>query len=166
MLNGWFIAQRIPAGMEGARSRKHAKTLMAIPRGDLPELGTLPSEWFSTNEFLLNFRLEAAVVLFHFYESPASFLIEMLSAASYQKGFLGTEAISSGNEMIWVIKSDLLSYEGAWKDWGGRSLFRGRCDTRWDGRSSLEEACQDAGGNSLGDLPELRTFAFRVVFDE
>ncbi|GIZ04356.1 hypothetical protein CEXT_234391 [Caerostris extrusa] len=39
----------------------------------------------------------------------------MLSAAVNQ-GLLGTEAISS-NEMIWAIKSDLLSYEGAWKNW-------------------------------------------------
>ncbi|GIZ00067.1 hypothetical protein CEXT_624781 [Caerostris extrusa] len=110
MLNGWFIAQKIPAGMEVARSKKHAKTLMAIRWGDLSELGTVPSECFSTNEFLLNFYLGAAFGL-----------------CVVPKGVLGIKAISSGNEMIWAIKSDLLSYDGAWKGLDSRSLFRGRC---------------------------------------
>ncbi|GIX83226.1 hypothetical protein CEXT_360521 [Caerostris extrusa] len=49
------------------------------------------------------------------------------------KGFLAIEAISSGNEMIWAIKSDLLSDDGAWKGHDSRSLSRGRCGqlTTW-----------------------------------
>ncbi|GIX83224.1 hypothetical protein CEXT_360501 [Caerostris extrusa] len=64
MLNGWFIAQKIPAGMEGARSRKHAKTLMAIPWGRSSELEhCLPSGFRRMNFFLILVRKQVRDII-------------------------------------------------------------------------------------------------------